>query len=801
MASSQSVNPNDNRAKGAGDTGVPAPISATAITFWRVEGALLNLTAVRPVGFFAWNAQSFLERWGRRGGMGLLAVARPFLYFTHRVVATRLLHTVLRGVSKDRLDLLGEEYFEYVFKPHLKPAGVAKLREAIAAGERVVLVSQGLDHIMGPLARHLGIDSLISNRLEFRDGIATGRLLEPVIRPRGALAKLIGQRPDGRISREALARDLGCAKNPAILDEAIRPATRATLRATIPVVQFPQAGATQHLSVHASLAGKKILLIGGTGFIGKVWIANLLNDVPEIGKVFALIRRSRSTTSLERFQKMVESSPVYGPLAKRHGARFAQFLRERVQIIEGDVTKPDLGISPATRAELAASLDLIVNSSGLTDFNPDLRDALSSNVNAVAHVLDFLRECRHGALLHLSTCYVAGQRDGRILETAAPNYNPAGKKNFDAEKEWHALEAFIKNTEARSESAEVAAELRQQALVKEHAAKDLHGVALENQIRKNRLRWIRQTLTDAGTSRAKELGWPNTYTLTKSLAESLIVNFMRQSPQTPVAVVRPAIVESSIAEPFLGWNEGINTSASLSYLLGTFFRQLPTNERKCLDIVPVDLVCRGMTLISAALMARCHAPVYQIASSVTNPCNMRRSIELTGLGHRRHYRAQNGFGHRMKLKFDAIPVSKARYDKLSAPAQKAIVQAIQRSVEPFGFQMPTLARRERELDKVVRLIALFEPFILHNDHIFEAENIERLSASLPPEERADFAYDVRGLDWWDYWINVHIPALRKWCYPLIEGRAPQAPPRRSVPLAPDSYLNADDARHAAPAAS
>ena len=124
------------------------------------------------------------------------------------------------------------------------------------------------------------------------------------------------------------------------------------------------------------------------------------------------------------------------------------------------------------RAELAGSLDLIVNSSGLTDFNPDLRDALSSNVNAVAHVLDFLRDCRHGALLHLSTCYVAGQRDGRIHETAAPNYNPAGIPGFDAEKEWHALENFIRETEARSESPEVAEELRKQALGKEHAAKD-----------------------------------------------------------------------------------------------------------------------------------------------------------------------------------------------------------------------------------------------------------------------------------------------------------------------------------------
>ena len=47
-----------------------------------------------------------------------------------------------------------------------------------------------------------------------------------------------------------------------------------------------------------------------------------------------------------------------------------------------------------------------------------------------------------------------------------------------------------------------------------------------------------------------------------------------------------------------------------------------------------------------------------------------------------------------------------------------------------------------------------------------------LSAALPPEnERALFAYDPESIDWWDYWINIHIPALRSWCYPLIEGHA------------------------------
>jgi hypothetical protein len=180
---------------------------------------------------------------------------------------------------------------------------------------------------------------------------------------------------------------------------------------------------------------------------------------------------------------------------------------------------------------------------------------------------------------------------------------------------------------------------------------------------------------------------------------------------------------------------------------------------------------------------------------------MRRSIELTGLGHRKYYRAQNGFAHRMKIRFDAIPVSKSRYEKLSAPAQKAIVQAINRSIEPIPFVKPPLARTERELDKVIKLIALFEPFILHNDHIFEASNVERLSIALPEEERADFGYDASSLDWWDYWINVHIPALRKWCYPLIEGRAPETQPRRSVSLGEKPEAGAAESTRAAPASS
>src|ERR1700726_1465146 len=204
--------------------------------FWRVEGSLATLTAVRPVAYFTWNAHTFAERWARRGGLFLQALFRPALYASHRVLATRVLHTLLRGVSRDRLDLLGEEYFQYVLERQLRPEGLAKLREWMAQHGQVVLVSQGLDHVMRPLAQRLGIERIVANRLEFRNGIATGRLLNPVIRPRGPLAALVGGPADGRVSAEQLLRDLAMENHPDQLASAIVPAERPSPQNHSPLV-------------------------------------------------------------------------------------------------------------------------------------------------------------------------------------------------------------------------------------------------------------------------------------------------------------------------------------------------------------------------------------------------------------------------------------------------------------------------------------------------------------------------------------------------------------------------------------
>jgi len=739
----------------------------------------VDLTAVRQVAYFTWNAHTFLGRWFRRGAVAATAVTRPALYFTNKRLATRTLDALLRGVTRDRLDLLGEEYFEYVVKPSLKAKGVAKLRECLASNDRVILVSHGLDHVICALARHLGVERVIANRMEFRDGLATGRVLDPVIPPRGAFALVFGGAPDGRVAPEKLMRALKIKGGPELLEAAARPAVRTNPADLRPVVLTGAKEPAAPLSVREALRGKNVLLAGVTGFIGKVWLEHILSEVPEIGKIYLLIRRQRNTTAARRFEKIAEESPVFVPLHRRYGDEIGRFLAERVEVVEGDLTRADLGLDEATRKRLAARLDLVVNSSGLTDFNPDLREALASNVAAPMHLLEFLRTCDHAALMHLSTCYVVGRRDGRVREELELNYTPGKAADFNAEHEWRSLGETIRNLEARSEGPEMTAALRRQALGRRSDPSGFPAEEVDTVLRRNRQRWQRNRLTRVGMKRAQRLGWPNTYTFTKSMAESLLIS---RGAGLPIAIVRPSIVETSIDTPFQGWNEGINTSAPLSYLLGTYFRQLPTNARKCLDVIPVDMVTRGMTLIAAALVARRHKSVYQLATSGVNPCNMGRSIELTGLAHRKHYRAQQGLEHWLRMRFDTIPVSKSRYQKLSVPAQKAVISGINRAMEKMQFKKP-LVKAERDLGRIQNLIELYEPFILLNEQLFECDNVLTLSEALPAEEHAAFGFDPASVDWWDYWINIHIPALRRWCYPLIEGRAIETPSKRSVQFA------------------
>src|SRR5215510_9423899 len=178
------------------------------------------------------------------------------------------------------------------------------------------------------------------------------------------------------------------------------------------------------LSIREALAGRHVFLTGGSGFVGKVWLSMALAELPEIERIYVFLRPKALVPARQRVEKMLNTSPAFRPLHERFGPRLSAYLAERIEVVEGELSEPDLGLAPALVRRLRRDLDVFVHCAGLVDFNPELRKALSSNVDATLRVADFVEACDHASLLHISTCYVAGKRYGEIPETLEPNFAP-----------------------------------------------------------------------------------------------------------------------------------------------------------------------------------------------------------------------------------------------------------------------------------------------------------------------------------------------------------------------------------------
>src|SRR5215470_2952848 len=196
------------------------------------------------------------------------------------------------------------------------------------------------------------------------------------------------------------------------------------------------------------LRGRRILLTGATGFLGKVFLAILLRAHPEIERVYLLIRGDRRS-SLNRFRREIVDSPVMAPLRQHLGAAFDQFIEKKIVVLPGDITNADL-IEEDDAGLAPTSFDAVVHSAGLINFEASLEKALEINATGVANVLAFCRRTR-AAVLHVSTCYVAGAADGQRYEDDIPlDWCPNGKRSFKLEREIRDAQAAVARVEAES---------------------------------------------------------------------------------------------------------------------------------------------------------------------------------------------------------------------------------------------------------------------------------------------------------------------------------------------------------------
>src|SRR5690348_16828833 len=378
----------------------------------------------------------------------------------------------------------------------------------------------------------------------------------------------------------------------------------------------------------------------------------LLHRYPDVGRVYCLVRPGAGNTADERFYKKVAARPAFDPVRAHHGDGFEAFMRSKIVAIPGDIGRPLCNFADEQFAELerAGGIHVIVNSAGLVSFAPSLESALRINANGAKNVLDTAR--RLGArLVHVSTCFVAGQREGDVWEDEpVVGYFPRSKaiardygndhelldRDFDPAAEIADCQKIIDQVRERSNDRQHISEFRERAAetLREQRRDPDDENDLKLAVARERKIWMNDVLTELGMERARHWGWTNTYTYTKSLGEQIIL-----SDRTVAStIVRPAIVETAVRYPFPGWNEGFNTTAPLMYLILKGHRNVPVGEDAALDVIPVDFIAAGMLLATAAVLVGEHEPVYQLGTSDVNRVSSKRLTQLTALAVRGYYK-------------------------------------------------------------------------------------------------------------------------------------------------------------------
>src|SRR3954453_4149797 len=110
---------------------------------------------------------------------------------------------------------------------------------------------------------------------------------------------------------------------------------------------------TNKLSPTEIFNGRKLFLIGGTGFVGKVTLSMLLHRFPNVGKVYVTVRARSQEESEARFWNNIITAPPFDPLRERYGSALEGFIRDKVIVRGGDIAETNLGYTEDQAQQIA----------------------------------------------------------------------------------------------------------------------------------------------------------------------------------------------------------------------------------------------------------------------------------------------------------------------------------------------------------------------------------------------------------------------------------------------------------------
>nr|XP_009771272.1 PREDICTED: probable fatty acyl-CoA reductase 5 [Nicotiana sylvestris] len=214
----------------------------------------------------------------------------------------------------------------------------------------------------------------------------------------------------------------------------------------------------------------------------KVLTEKILRVQPNVKKLYLLIRATYSISAKQRFTNEVLKNDLFGVLRERLGANLHSVIEDKIFPVAGDIACDSLGINSALK--MRCKKNILLHAFCRYD------TAIRINALGALNVLKFTKQCsKLMMLLHVSTAYVCGEKEGLILEKPL-HYGEmlSGGSHLDIDAEQKLAEETLKDLKARN--------------------------ATEKE--------VTLAMRLLGIERAKIHGWPNTYSITKAMEEMLL---------------------------------------------------------------------------------------------------------------------------------------------------------------------------------------------------------------------------------------------------------------------------------------
>lgn len=530
------------------------------------------------------------------------------------------------------------------------------------------------------------------------------------------------------------------------------------------------------MEIKTFFKGKRVLLTGVTGFLGKVVMEKILWEAPDLEKLVLLIRPGKGDGltlkgAISRFENQILPSRIFGRLRERE-KDFNAFMNEKIDVFPCDFFNDDIGIPVEEKGHIFDGLDAIIHIAAQVSWDERIDYSIRVNTIATQRLLEYAKSAsKKPRFVYISSAYVNGQRAGKVSERAFdPSQSIAnelgGKVAFSLEDEIDFSLRYGKKVEAESYETCLLQKFKEEALLKLGSRKE-KSHEVDQEIERLRKKHVRSILSDYGMKQANLHGWTDSYTFSKAMAEMLLV---KHQEDIPLAIVRPPGITSAVKEPAPGWLEGFHLVEPLIVGVGKgLIKGFPGARESLIDTVPVDHVV-NLILSSCVALEDAKVPyVYQIGNSDNNPITLSRISAIW-----QDYFEKNPMKNDSGKTVEVSPIkfystTKAFNKKISwqyvyplAFVQNLLLKfKFAAAIKTYRDALNWVTKNKNRAERVLRFSDLYSAYTM-NSWIFSSDNTAGLFKKIDDDEKASFDFDISKIDWQRYWHETHIPGMKKY---------------------------------------